>query len=393
MPDSAVGSRRALAERLRTRRAEVEAALLTRVHAIGDLTGVEDPLYREGLRAAVAAALDYGVDSIETGAERARPVPLELLAQARQAARSRVSLDAVLRRYFAGYALLCDFVLEEAEGTGMRNGASPKRLLQDQAILFDRLLGAISDEYARETGGAQPSFAAQRRFEKVRGLLAGEPLDTAELAYDFDAVHLGAVATGDEAQAALRQLAASLGCRLLLVDPRPGSIWAWLATRQGFDAMGIRSALAGWPVQLALSLGEPSEGLTGWRLTHRQARAGLPIALRRPGEPVRYAEVALLTSCLQDDLLRASLGELFLEPLGKDPETRELHCETLHAYFAVDCNISSAAASLGLSRQTVRSRLRAVEEQLGRPLASCSVELRMALELHQHHRSDLPVRT
>jgi hypothetical protein len=41
-----------------------------------------------------------------------------LLVQARLAARSDVSLDIVLRRYFAGYSLLGDFLVGEADRLG-----------------------------------------------------------------------------------------------------------------------------------------------------------------------------------------------------------------------------------------------------------------------------------
>jgi hypothetical protein len=266
-------------------------------------------------------------------------------------------------------------------------------LLREQALLFDRLLDAVSDEYAREAGGAPSSIAAQRRVEKVRGLLAGEPLDTAELAYDFGATHLGAVASGEEAQTALRGLAASLGCRLLLVDPNQGCLWGWLGSRERPDADRLKRALKDWPSTVTLGLGEWSKALAGWRLTHRQALAALPIAARNQEGPVRYGEVALLASCLGDDLLMTSLRELFLEPLGVDSDETGVLCQTLRAYFATNRNITSAAARLGVSRQTVRARLRAVEEQLGRTLDCCGVALDVALELQRHRPSKLPVRT
>jgi hypothetical protein len=47
--------------------------------------------------------------------------------------------------------------------------------------------------------------------------------------------------------------------------------------------------------------------LAGRRLTHRQAKAALPIALLGEGPPIRYGEVALLTSIYGDDLLTTSL--------------------------------------------------------------------------------------
>ena len=100
---------------LRARREEIELAALNRVYAIADPVEVADPQYAEGLKLAVGAALDYGLTALEHNEESAPPIPSVLLAQARLAARNRVSLDTVLRRYFAGYTLLGDFLVGEAE--------------------------------------------------------------------------------------------------------------------------------------------------------------------------------------------------------------------------------------------------------------------------------------
>src|SRR6187397_1897249 len=103
-----------LAPRLRDRRGETEKALLTRVYGIADTSGIGDPEYAEGLRVAISTALEYGLTAIERGDDLPLPTPPVLLIQARTAARIGISLDTVLRRYFAGYALLGDYLIEEA---------------------------------------------------------------------------------------------------------------------------------------------------------------------------------------------------------------------------------------------------------------------------------------
>ncbi len=50
--------------------------------------------------------------------------------------------------------------------------------------------------------------------------------------------------------------------------------------------------------------------------------------------------------------------------------------------------MSSAAAALGVSRQTVINRLHAVEERLGRPLGACAVEVEAALRLEELDQVD-----
>lgn len=388
---SAAQTRLDLAERLQARRAEIEQAVLTRVQAIADPREAADPRYAEGLRITVTAALDYGLRAIERGEERSSEIPVALLGQARLAARNAVSLETVLRRYFAGYALLGDFLLAETEAGGLLEGASLKDLQRAQAAVFERVIAAVSEEYARERQSHARS-TEERRTQRIQALLDGETLDTSEIAYEFEAAHLGAIAAGPGAAAAIRDLARCLDCRLLLVDPGGDSAWAWLGARRPLDPAELGAQLAEWPQTVSLAFGEPARGLAGWRLTHRQARAALPIALRREEASVRYAEVALLAAIVQDDLLSASLQELFLAPLEAEPDEGELMLKTLHAYFAADCNLSSAAARLGVSRHTVRTRLRAIEERLGRTLAACGVELRMALQLQHHLMTDPPDR-
>jgi DNA-binding PucR family transcriptional regulator len=54
---------------------------------------------------------------------------------------------------------------------------------------------------------------------------------------------------------------------------------------------------------------------------------------------------------------------------------------TLRAYFAAERNVSSAAAALGVRRQTITSRLHVIEERLGRSLGVYATELDAALRL------------
>ncbi len=378
--------RAALVARLRARRSEIEQTALTRVRAVSDPTEASDPEYMEGLRAAVCAAIDYGIGALERSGDRAPPIPTTLLSQARLAARNRVGLDTVLRRYFAGYTLLGDFVIEEAERAGPLRGAALKRLLRAQAALFDHLLAAVSEEYSREQQGRLDS-AEQRRGDRVKRLLAGELLDTSELAYDFEACHLGIVASGRAAAEPLGDVAEWLGRRLLLVRCEEDTVWAWLGSRRKLDPDELESlASRQFPAGVSVAIGEPGEGLSGWRLTHRQAQAALPVALRSGESPVRYAEVALVASMLRDDLLVTSLRELYLAPLAQERDGGAVARQTLWAYFAAERNVSSAAAMLGVSRRTVSNRLRAIEERFSPPLLVSAIEMEAALRLDELER-------
>jgi hypothetical protein len=370
-----------LASRLRGRLPELEAAITTRVYAISDPHEVADPAYLPSLRDALTTALDYGLTAIELGERRAPGVPPALLAEARLAARAGVALDTVLRRYCAGNALLGDFLVEEAERAEASSTAL-RRLLRRQATFFDRLLEAVSEEHSREAK-SWPSNSAERRRECVKSLLAGELVDHSKLDYDLDAHHLALMAKGERSPEVMRMLAERLDRRLLAVCREEESTWAcWLGGRRPLEAEQALRALGEVSLdRMCVTVGEPGEGLSGWRLSHRQAKAALPIAERR-GKPVlRYGEVALLASILRDDLVATSLHQLYLEPLESARDGGQMARETLRAYFAAERNISSTAAVLGVDRRTVSNRIRAIEDLFGRPLKDFATELETALQL------------
>jgi len=371
----------ALASRLRGRLPELEATIATRVYAISDPREVADPTYLHSLHGALTAALDYALAVIELGERRAPGVPPSLLAEARLAARAGVPLDTVLRRYIAGNALLGDFFLEEAEHVEV-SSAALRRLLRRQATLSDRLLEAVSEEHVREAK-SWPSSSAERRRECVKGLLAGELVDHAELGYDLDAHHLALMAKGEGSPEVMRVLAGKLDRRLLAVCREEEPIWAcWLGGRRPLAAEQALRALGEISLDRVLvTVGEPGEGLSGWRLSHRQAKAALPIAERRGQPTLRYADVALPASILRDDLVATSLRQLYLEPLERARDGGNVARETLRAYFAAERNISSTAAALGVDRRTVANRIRAIEDLFDRPLKDFATELENALRL------------
>ncbi len=370
-----------LSSRLRERLPEIQAAVATRVYAISDPRDVADPAYLEGLNAALAAAVEHRLVVLETGERRAPAIPPLLLAQARLDARDGVSLDTVLRRYFAGNSLFGNFLVQEAERAGVPNPAL-RSLLAAQATLGDRLLDAVSAEFAREAKN-RPSSASERRRECVKSLLAGELVDHSELGYDLGGHHLALMAKGERVPEAMSVLAGRLDRRLLAINREEEPVWAcWLGGRSALATDEALRALG--QIDLGgvfVTVGEPGEGLSGWRFSHRQAKAALPVAERRSQPIVPYVDVALLASVLRDDLLVTSLRRLYLEPLERARDGGEVGCETLRAYFAAERNVSSTAAALGVDRRTVSNRIHAIEELLGRQLREIAIELEVALQL------------
>jgi PucR C-terminal helix-turn-helix domain/GGDEF-like domain len=423
--------------RLCVRRDELINAIFSRVSgAMFDRSEDEDAEYVAGLRAAVAAAVDYGLEGIEHGEQWAGPVPDVVVEQARRAARVGVSLETVLRRYVAGHTLLGEFVMEEVEREPLPVQQSVLReVMRAQAAALDRLMTAITREYRDEIERVGRSPEA-RRLERVRRLLAGggdggvgggaggaggggvggaggggggagggvggggavEGVGLTELDYDLDGWHLGAIAVGAGAERTVRELAAGANRRLLSVPSGERSVWVWLGGQGKLTPGDLGRALAsgGVPEGVVLAVGEPGEGIEGWRVTHRQAQAALVVALRRTGIPptregirgavTRYADVALLASALRDEMLGRALVEIYLAPLNdarSGSGSGAVLCETLRAYLAAEGSVSSTAAALGVVRKTVENRLQTIEERLGRTLHPCPAELEVALALEE----------
>lgn len=151
-----------LGRAVRASAGDIEQAMFVRVHdELSDPSACEDEEYVTGLRCTVAALLDYAITGIERGSADV-PVPDHVMMQARRAVRAGVGLDTVLRRYVAGYALLRDYVIVQAQRE--RCETAPRALrdvLETQALLLDRLIAPVTGAYLleRETIASPPPVA------------------------------------------------------------------------------------------------------------------------------------------------------------------------------------------------------------------------------------------
>jgi hypothetical protein len=387
----------AVVERLRTRRVEIERAIFVRVReAVPAVGGEPDTEYVEGLRAAVVAAVEFALAGIERGGSPGS-IPAESVIQAHRAARSGVSLDAVLRRYIAGHAVMWDYVMEEADRIELAGQGGLREMSRAQTALLDQLVIGVTREHVAELQRASRS-REHRLLERVRALLVGEHADgpdteldalAAELGYDLDPEHLAVIARGAHAPQVLRDLGRRLDRRLLCVAPGKETVWAWLGGRSALTSADLAQALSARAstsakafgnmeapaLGVSFAVGEPARGLAGWRSSHRQAQAAQLVALRRREGLTRYADVALLATALKDEALVGWLQHVYLSPLDDYRKSGSALRETLHAYVAAEHNVSSAAARLKVARTTIVNRLHAIEERLGRTLRPCPAEL------------------
>lgn len=375
-----------LSEALRSREAEIEQAIRTRILALNATARPSDPLYLEGLFAAVSATLDHLLRGLENTSGPPPEPPSALLDQARRAAQLDVALDLVLRRCIAGQAVLSDFLVSECHATSLESDDLLHDSIRTLAFLGDRLFEAVAEEYRNELG-RRVRTSDGRLLAAVERILAGERPGRDDLEYDLGGYHLGILARGLDLRSSIAKLSANLDRRLLFVPAPPQAVWAWLGGRRPFEPGEMESVREHrWPAGAALAFGEPGKGVDDWRLTHRQARAALPVALRRSG-PVWYGDVVILVAAINDELLSTSLVRAYLKPLASDRDGGIEARKTLRAYFAADGNASSAAAMLSVKRHTVTNRLRSIEERIGMPLSKCLPEMLTALQMAELEES------
>ncbi|HEX5414298.1 MAG TPA: helix-turn-helix domain-containing protein, partial [Chloroflexota bacterium] len=197
----------------------------------------------------------------------------------------------------------------------------------------------------------------------------------------------GAVVIGPDIAERVRMALLEVDALSLLVEREEDIAWLWLGSRRRRDPDSLFSLfLDREESPLTMSVGEPGRGPEGWRLTHRQALASVPAALRSPRARARYRDVAILSSVLQDDLLATSLRHLYLDPLERERDGGLVARTTLRAYLDSRCIVSSTASLLGITRKTVTARLRAIERLIDRPLDSCWTDVAAALQLDEADR-------
>lgn len=335
--------------------------------------------YQEGLLTAIDSAIDYGIDSVLKGrGGRPSQVPFELLAQARRSARAGVPLDRVIRRYLTGYASFSAVLFEELHAPDI-SSATSKAILRDQTLWFDEVIEVVTRHYVEEDNEARRLRSKSNLYVQVERLLAGRAVDLEPFSYDLRRTHIAAVGRGGEAEAAVREIGGQASCQSLIVQSDDDLVFSWLAVAAPGMKDGVLEAM-GDICSVPIACGAPGVGETGWRRSHRQALSAFPIA-ERLGKSTRYGDVPLLTAAWHDDLLAHSLSDIFIQPLASDRDGGKQSRETLSAFFAAGRNMSSAAASLGVSRRTLGSRLKTIEKKLGRSLVGGKPALEVALAM------------
>lgn len=282
-----------VAKRLRSRRNEIKQAIQAAIQREVPGPLVDDRDYEAGVYSAITALLDFSLDAIEGGPGwQPNPHPPEVTAQARRAARNGVSLGVVMRRCLVGHRVFAGFIEEEIEAVASEDIGSALRCMRRiQESLLTHLTASTEHEYNEEVTGVG----------LVESLLAGGPVDLSTLDYEIDdRWHLGVVATSARADEVLQSAGRHFGCTIWSVLGRDATLWVWFGGPEPLVSADLESVINEQaPTQVRLAAGEPGRGLSGWRMTHQQAREALGVAGYHGKSLTRFAEVALV-ALLQD---------------------------------------------------------------------------------------------
>jgi DNA-binding PucR family transcriptional regulator len=390
----------------------VESTLGTRFDELtASLAARSDELADEYVRRASVQIPEWTVErpdlaeTIRTGARRSMGTELRALANgalppetcpevdadgARYSARLGVPLHFVLQQYRMGHAIQWEAWFELVEEAEPDPDARRALLERGSRFFFDyadRMCRFATEHYTEERERTLRS-AEQRRVHLVRDVLDGREVDPDALAYELDGVeHVGLIAWGPEAVDAVRELARSLGRRALVVSAAEETWWAWLGARSGGadrDRLDRTLSRLRPRAGVRLAIGAPAAGLDGFRRTHRQATAAQRAALQHDDPVVRFDDVALESLASADPAAAREFAAMELRGIdGDDVRSTKLR-ETLGAWFACGQNAAATAARLSVHEQTVAQRLRAVEERIGKPVASRRAELETALRLRDY---------
>ena len=263
---------------------------------------------------------------------------------------------------------------EELKRELLRHGS---RYFFEYADLVSRYM---AEGYQRGVERAAAS-GEHHRFQAIKSLLEGDQLAHSHVDIDLNQNHLGLVAWGEGADAAVRDLASGLGRYAMLTLRLQNNWWGWISGSQPLDLdqeRQLREFDAGPGIRLAFGLegfGEP-----GFRATNHQALRAQWVA-PAGSAVIHYQDVAVeaLATEVQNDARAFVRREL--RGLDDSSTASARLRETLDAYLAAELNAASAGAILGVHHQTVANRLRVIEERLGYPVGSRHLELAMALRL------------
>jgi DNA-binding PucR family transcriptional regulator len=392
-----------LADEIAERATELSAALAERTRlTLPELYG--DPETVEANRASAEASLHSIAAGLRQGGDPEQiELPAETVAFARDSARRGLPVGQLLRGYRIAQAAFLDWAVGElaqrsrdrdelARATEIFNAWSFAYI--DAALLLaDQTYAAERERFARSSAAV--------RAETITAILEqreGDPRAAGlRLRYVLEREHLGVCAWLEQApadsdsvellEAAIAEVGHALGVEAVLMHPLGLLLAAgWISAASPLDPAALdhvvldSDALPG----VRISVGEPADGVAGFRSTHHQALHARRVAVlshRAVGSVTRYGLVSLQALASADIDQAQEFVDRELGALADDDDTCRRLAATLRVYLDEHASRGRAAKRLGIHENTISYRIKQAEEILGRSVEQDTLNLRVALAL------------
>jgi DNA-binding PucR family transcriptional regulator len=359
---------------------------------------VGSPGLADALQASVGLTAELFVAMLDSGLplSEAEPPPATV-AYARELAHLGIPVLSLLRANRVAHVAIWRWFMERAR-TVFADPAEMAIVIEEFTAASFAFTDAITDRISTEYQTARERWvrsAAAIRTEIIGELLSGASVDpraaSAALRYELGRHHVAFVAWRDSPdlaatadaglEAVAAEIAGALGVDRPLLSPvGQGTLAAWLGSHSPLAPEAIASL--GVPDWVSVAIGSPGADVAGFRRSHQQALRAREIALLcgRTGV-TQYRDIALLAIATSDlerarEFVEAELGTL----ASTDDWTRRL-AATLRVYLEELGSPRRAGHRLGIHENTVASRVRAAEEQLGAPWDGRVPQLLLALKL------------
>ncbi|MEU0600897.1 helix-turn-helix domain-containing protein [Streptomyces sp. NPDC006393] len=328
-------------------------------------------------------------------------LPASTVEATRSVVHRQLALAVVLRSYRLGHEMMWQWLFDRI--TRQALGAAEQAAALDLASgwLFayvDVTVTQTERQYTAEREAWLRSAAAARA-EAIAAILAGRERDqkraTTRLRYELNRHHLGLVAWGVEttsdprAVSAVERVVAAAGQAVgadatLTHGLGPQTYAAWLSRTTPFSEAELDPARLPVPAGVRVVVGDPAQGLDGFRRTHIEAthaRRVVMLAEPRATPVTRYRDVAVAALGTVDPEQARTFVVRVLGRLAADDENTLRLSTTLACYLDENCSRTRTAERLVIHPNTVTYRVQQAKQILGRGIDSDTLDLRVALAL------------
>ncbi|HVV10306.1 PucR family transcriptional regulator [Amycolatopsis sp.] len=357
------------------------------------------------LSASLYQNIDTALRIFQHGIDPARvEAPAAAMEYARRLAQRGTPVIDLIRAYYLGQTAILNHALHEATLQAYDRellGAMMSRALTVTFEFIDRVTQQVVSAYQEERDRWLLNRSAVRAA-RVRALLSGgsTEVDASEqaLGHRLRGSQLAAIVwfSAEPEQGntlgALETVATEIGETLpttgppLVVPYDALCAWVWFPLERPVlpEEDHLRKVLGHTDPKVRLVVGDPGEGIEGFRRSHRQAVRvhGLATAAGEDCDRVlTFRDVGALSLMTSDMAAARSWVVDTLGALAADDEQHQRMRETLRVFLETGGSYTAAAARLVMHKNSVQYRVRRAEEALGRPVGEHRLDVELALKL------------